>query len=134
MCFQFFLLVQYSEFMFCTNSLFLNLGNIFSSCLAVCILIFFWSFVNIYCVHLTESFRTFKIRFIIKCNRDSNMPTALETLRIVYMSSLSIISMAFEAFVMPVKVTGQPDFAASLFDSVPEVTFSTYELSHKIPL
>lgn len=56
------------------------------------------------------------------------MQTALETLRIVYLLSLSIISMAFETY------TGRPDFAASLFDSEPEFTFSTYKLSHEIPL
>lgn len=62
------------------------------------------------------------------------MPTALETLRIVYLLSLSIISMAFETFVMPVTFTCRPEFAASLFDSEPEFTFSTYKLSHMIPL
>lgn len=40
----------------------------------------------------------------------------------------SNIFMAFETFI------GRPDFAASLFDSEPEFTFSTYKLSYKIPL
>lgn len=72
MCFQFFLLVQYSEFMFCTNSLFLNLGNIFSSCLGVCTCNHFFGHLstNIWSIHLAEIFCTFKIYFKIKCNHD----------------------------------------------------------------
>lgn len=47
-------------------------------------------------------------------HRDSDMPTALAISRIVYLSSLSIISQYFKTFVLPVTVPSRPDFVASL--------------------
>ena len=62
--------------------------------------------------------RTSKILFRMKFTLDSEMPTALATYRIVYLPSLSVISLALETLVNPVAVTGRPDFAESLTVSV----------------
>lgn len=50
----------------------------------------FWSSVNICNVNMAEIFRTFKISFKMKCNRDSNMPIVLVISRIVNLLSISI--------------------------------------------
>lgn len=52
------------------------------------------------------------------------MPTALEILRIVYLSLLSVISLTFETFPLPVTVTGRSSFAASLTNCAIQVFLS----------
>ena len=75
--------------------------------------LFFCSTVNVCSIHLAEIVRTFKIRFKMQCTCNSNMPTGLAISRILYLPSLSIISLILETFALPVTVTGWPDFAAS---------------------
>lgn len=60
-----------------SNCLSLNLGDILSSCLAVCIRTHFWSSVNKCSIHLAEVVSTYKLRFKMKCMSDSYMLTAL---------------------------------------------------------
>lgn len=64
----------------------------------------FWSSVNICNIHMAEIFRTFKIRFKMKCTRDSDKPTSLVISGIVYLLSLSItfIICNCETFALPV--------------------------------
>lgn len=75
-----------------TNKLWLNLGNNLAITQWFVLVPIFWSSINIWDIPLAEIFRTFKIRFKIKCTHDSDMSTALATSRIVYLPSLSIIS------------------------------------------
>lgn len=82
-----------------------------------------YSFVYNCGIQKAEILSTFKIRFKLKCT-DSNMPTALEILRIVYLSSLSVISLTFETFPLPVTVTGRSSFAASLTNCAFQVFLS----------
>jgi hypothetical protein len=63
---------------------------------------------------MVEVFRSFKIRIKMKCISNSNLPTLLAISQIVYLPLLSIIYFTFERVALPVAVTGQPDFAASL--------------------
>ena len=56
-----------------------------------------------------RNFSYFQITFRMKCTLDSYMPTALTKSRTVYLTSLSMISMAL---FLPDAVIGCPDFAA----------------------
>lgn len=136
-CFQFFFLVRNSEYWTHVLSLvtilancvwlnWLNLGNIFSNCLAVCYRTCIWSSVNICAIHLAEIFLTFKIRKKIIFIRKSTILKALVISRIVYLPSLSIISLTFETVALSVTVTCRPEFAAILKDSVPDRNFLFY--------
>lgn len=79
----------------------LNTGNIFSNCLAVCT----WQHS-----HLAEIVRTLKIRFKMKCIRVSKMPAAWTISRTVYLPS----RLTIETFALPVNVKVRPDLNASL--------------------
>ena len=54
---------------------------------------------------------------------DSNTPALLALSQTMYLPPLSMISLTFEALLLPVAVTGRPDFAASLIDSMPVLNF-----------
>lgn len=102
-----------------SNSLKFNLENIFSNCLVSCTPNRFWSSVNICDFNLTEIFHTFQIGFKMKCTRNGHIPTALIILLIVYMPSLSTITLTFETFTLLVTTKGRPDIAASLMHYLP---------------
>ena len=71
--------------------------------------------VNICGFHLTEIPRT----------QDSDMPTALEILQIVYLPLLLIIFLMFETIALPVTAIGRSDFVSSLMCQS-EISFTTY--------
>lgn len=54
----------------------------------------------------------------MKCTRNSDLPTVLITSQIVYLTSVSTISLTFELFASHVTVTGRSYFAASLTDPI----------------
>lgn len=114
---------------FC-NCLWLNLGNRFNNCFAVCTRIRFWSYI---CgIHQAEIF--FR-RLKIKCTRNSDMPTALAIWQNVYLSSFWIILLTFETFVLHLQwQVGK--ILLHLWQTLSqseEISFSTYELFNKTP-
>ena len=108
-------------------------GNILSNCLTVCTPNHFCSSINRWVTHLAVIFRNLKIRFRMTCTLISDMPRALAILRSMYLPTLSMISLTFEALFLPVAVTGYPDFAASLKALRKcEFSFSISVLPHRI--
>lgn len=62
------------------------------------------------------------------------MLTPLTKSGIIYLPSFPIIFLTFETINFPITVTGWPNFAASLWTLCQsDLSFSTYEPSHKIP-
>lgn len=123
-CVKFFLLVRNMKHIFVTSNNILRFSEIqfgkhFKQLLSELTPHRFWSSVNICDINLVEIFHTFQIGFKMKCTRNGDMPTALTILLIVYMPSLSTITLTFETFTLLVTTKGRPDIAASLMHYLP---------------
>ena len=100
------------------NCLWLNFGNVLNNRLALCTRILFVH-LPIDEISIWQKLFVLSKCFRIKCTLDSDMLKALAISRIVYLPSLSIISLTFETLILPVAATSRPDSVASLTDSVP---------------
>ena len=87
-----------------------ELWNGFSNCLAILL-----CFIHLSIDGVSIWQRYFKIRFIMKCTLNSDMPKALATSRTVCIFHHP----TFETLFLPIAITGRSDFAASVIDSVP---------------
>lgn len=94
------------------NFIWLNLGNSFSNCSTV-VLVPVWQ-------------KYFLLSNTFQNEMKSDLPAALEISRIVHLPSLLINFLTFETFGLHVTITGWPDFAASVTDSMPVSKFFLY--------
>lgn len=65
----------------------------------------FWVICQYIDINRAEIVRIFKIHFKMKSIHDSDIPTGLAVSQIVYLPSLSIISLTFETFALSVTIT-----------------------------